>query len=244
MPKFFVPPENISGGFITINADNSVHIKRVLRMRCGESLTVSDGTGTDYECEITDMADGIVCKILDMTKNATEPNIRVTLYQALPKASKMEYIIQKTTELGIVKIVPCTLSRCVVKLDGKEAAKKTARWQKIAAEAAKQSGRGIIPEVAEVMSFDAALAALSRHGKAFVPYEGEKSGRLREVLTADKCEDIAFMIGPEGGFSPEEIAALRAAGIASVTLGPRILRTETAGEATLAMIMYEVGDIN
>lgn len=244
MPKFFVPSENISGGFITIDEENSAHIGRVLRMKCGDRITVGDAAGADYECEITELGERVVCRVLDMTRNASEPNISVTLYQALPKGSKMEYIIQKTTELGIVKIVPCALSRCVVRLDKKEGEKKAARWQKIAAEAAKQSGRGIIPEVSVPITFARALKELKTHGNAFVPYEGEKIGRLRDVLTKNKSADIAFMIGPEGGFSPEEIAALEAENIPPVTLGPRILRTETAGEATLAMVMYEAGDIN
>lgn len=246
MPKFFVSPEKISGDIITIDTDDTAHIKRVLRLGVGDTVTVCDSRGVDYDAEITEISNNaVICKAVSCRNNNSEPNISVTLYQALPKASKMEYIIQKNTELGIVKIVPCELSRCVVKLSGQDAAKKCARWQKIADEAAKQSGRGILPEIAPVLDFKHAVEDMKKSDLCFVPYESEDEVSLRSVLTANKnVKSIAFMIGPEGGFSPEEIAYIEAVGIPRITLGPRILRTETAGEATLAMVMYELGDIN
>ncbi|MBR2380477.1 MAG: RsmE family RNA methyltransferase, partial [Paraprevotella sp.] len=145
------------------------HITRVLRLEEGDIVTISDSTGTDYEAEIAHIEkDAVVCNILSQKKNSSESNIAVTIFQALPKGTKMEYIIQKNTELGVVKIVPCALSRCVVKLDNKDAKKKCERWQKIADEAAKQSGRGVIPEIGEVISFKAAVEEMKK-SDSFTP---------------------------------------------------------------------------
>ena len=247
MPKFFIPKENINGDTILINSGDVSHISRVLRMSEGDTLLLCDGKGFDYDAEITEIRpDEIICKIIEARKSSTEPNIEVTLFQGLPKASKMEYIIQKTTELGISRIVPCKLSRCVVKLEnGKAEAKKIDRWQKIAESAAKQSGRGIVPEIAPAASIDEAIAQLKECDIAFAPYECEETQSLKDVLTSvDAPAKIGFIIGPEGGFDISEIEKLHAAGIKTVTLGRRILRTETAGDAVLAMTMYEKGDIN
>lgn len=245
MPKFFVSPDKIAGTKITIDTEDVGHIKRVLRLSVGDIITVCDSTGTDYSAEISDMSDkAIICTVLESNKNNSEPNISVTLFQALPKASKMEYIIQKTTELGIVRIVPCSLSRCVVKLDGKDASKKCDRWQKIADEAAKQSGRGILPEISQILTFTDAVAEMQKSDLCFVPYESAEDIKLKPVLRSKECHCVSFMIGPEGGFSPEEVTYLEEQNIPLVTLGPRILRTETAGMAVLSMIMYELGDIN
>lgn len=247
MPKFFVPKENIKEDKIIINTEDVSHITRVLRMGEGDTLLLCDGKGYDYNAEITNIsAKEIICKILKSRKSNTEPNIEVTLFQGLPKASKMEYIIQKTTELGITKIVPCKMSRCVVKLENVKAeSKKIERWQKIAESAAKQSGRGIVPEIAPVADISSAITQLKEQDIAFAPYECEDTQSLREVLqSVDKPLKIGFIIGPEGGFDMSEIEKLHEAGIKTVTLGKRILRTETAGEAVLAMTMYEKGDIN
>lgn len=245
MPKFFVSPDKISDNKIIIDTDDVLHIKRVLRLSQGDEITVCDSTGTDYKATISVIADKhIECNVIVSVKNDTESNIKVTLYQALPKASKMEFIIQKTTELGIVRVVPCTLSRCVVRLDGKDAAKKVERWQKIADEAAKQSGRGIIPEISPVMSFRDAVEEMQKSDLCFVPYESAEDIRLKPVLSSTPAKTIGYMIGPEGGFSPEEAEYLKNRGIPLVSLGKRILRTETAGMAVLSMLMYELGDIN
>lgn len=245
MPKFFVSPDKVSEHTIKIDTEDVKHIKRVLRLDVGDEISVSDSIGTDYTAKISAIEENcILCEILSSVKNNTEPNISVTLYQALPKASKMEFIIQKTTELGITRIVPCALSRCVVKLDGKDAVKKVERWQKIADEASKQSGRGVIPEIAPVMSFKDAVMDMQKSDLCFVPYENAEDTKLKSVLSSKKAKDISFMIGPEGGFSPEEADFLENSGIPLVTLGKRILRTETAGMAVLAMVMYDIGDIN
>ncbi|MBS7298410.1 MAG: 16S rRNA (uracil(1498)-N(3))-methyltransferase [Eubacteriales bacterium] len=245
MPKFFVSPDKVRGNRIIIDTEDVSHIKRVLRLSVGDNITVCDSCGNDYDCKIANISDKCVeCEIISSKKNNSEPNIKVTLYQALPKATKMEYIIQKTTELGITKIVPCALSRCVVKLDEKDSKKKISRWQKIADEAAKQSGRGILPEISDVMSFRDAVDEMKNSDLVFVPYECAEDNTLRKVLNSKPAQNVAFMIGPEGGFSPEEATYLEDNGIPLVTLGKRILRTETAGMAVLSMVMYEIGDIN
>lgn len=245
MPKFFTT--NINENKAVIDSEDVRHIKNVLRLKIGDEVEVCDGKGCDYGCEISDIKDKeIVCIIKEKRFADTEPPVRLTLYQGLPKASKMDYIIQKNTELGISKIVPCELARCVVKLDdSKSAAKKTARWQKIAEEAAKQCGRGIIPEVSEPISLKSAIESLKKEDLAFALYECESDQSLKKTLTENKnAKSVGFLIGPEGGFDPAEIELLHKSGIKSIGLGKRILRTETAGEAVSAMIMYEIGDIN
>lgn len=246
MPKFFTARENITDTQIIIDSEDAKHIKKVLRLNEGDEITVCDGRGIDYTAVISDIADNkIVCSIKDSHVCDTEPGVKVTLYQGLPKASKMEYIIQKTTELGISRIVPVKLSRCVVKLENAAAEKKkTERWQKIAYEAAKQSGRGVIPEVSEPMTLAEAIEDMKSSDLAFVPYECETENRLKDVVEADKSvKNISFIIGPEGGFDLSEIEKLKDSGIKTITLGRRILRTETAGEAVLAMIMYGLDEI-
>ena len=247
MPKFFVPRENITENTITIEGGDVAHISKVLRMSEGDELKLCDGRGIDYETVISEIGDKkIICDIKSSAKSNTEPDIEVTLVQGLPKASKMDYIIQKTTELGISRIIPCTLSRCVVKLENRKAEeKKVDRWRKISEEAAKQSGRGMIPEVSMPKNLDEVIKELSDFDIVFVPYECEDKNNIKDVLTSCQSpKKVGFIIGPEGGFDISEIEKIRNAGIKTVTLGKRILRTETAGEAVLAMIMYEIGDIN
>lgn len=247
MPKFFVTSDKISDSQIIIDTEDVAHISRVLRLGEGDLLTVCDSQGTDYEAEIVSLGQKeILCKINSKSMSASEPNIKVTLFQGLPKASKMEYIIQKTTELGITEIVPAKLSRCVVKINNKkDEAKKLDRWQKISESAAKQSGRGIIPKISPIMTLDEIIDRSKEFDLFFVPYECEEQKTLRNVLLSKKdIKTVGFLIGPEGGFDIAETEKLRRAGIDTVTLGKRILRTETAGEAVLAMTMYEIGDIN
>lgn len=247
MPKFFIPREKITEGQIIIDTEDVAHITRVLRLGKGDTITCCDSRGMDYEAMIAETEPNrVICDILSSSKSESEPNIHVTLFQGLPKASKMEYIIQKTTELGICEIVPVKLSRCVVKIDNKkDESKKLDRWQKISESAAKQSGRGIVPEVKPFMTLDDVLAAAKDFDLFFVPYECEEQQTLREILLSKKdVKQVGFVIGPEGGFDKAETEKLKNAGIPTVTLGKRILRTETAGEAVLAMTMYEIGDIN
>lgn len=247
MPKFFVTRDKITDTDITIDSEDVAHITRVLRLGVGDEITVCDSQGTDYEAEIVTIGQKeIVCKINSKSASASEPNIKVTLFQGLPKASKMEYIIQKTTELGISEIVPVKLARCVVKIDNdKDEAKKLDRWQKISESAAKQSGRGIVPQISEIMTLDEIIEKSKEFDLFFVPYECEEQKTLKETLLSKKdVKTVGFRIGPEGGFDIAETEKLRNACIDTVTLGKRILRTETAGEAVLAMTMYEIGDIN
>ena len=247
MPKFFVTPDKITDNTIIIDTADVSHISRVLRLGAGDTLTVCDSRGIDYEARIGSVEEKrIVCDIISKKQSASEPPIEVTLFQGLPKASKMEYIIQKTTELGISKIVPVKLSRCVVKLDGeKEERKKTDRWQKISEAAAKQSGRGIVPKIDDIMTLREVIEKSKEFDIFFAPYECEQQKTLKEVLLSkDNVKTVGFIIGPEGGFDAAEAELLRNSGIDTVTLGKRILRTETAGEAVLAMTMYEIGDIN
>lgn len=246
MPKFFVLPEKITENHLVVDSEDVNHITRVLRLKEGDRISVCDGQGYDYEAQIQRLEKRrVICSVLSKTIAETEPEIEVVLFQALPKASKMEYIIQKTTELGISKIVPCRLSRCVVHLDAKNASKKAERWQKIAEAAAKQCGRGKIPQILPVTEFKEAVEQMKQAELSFAPYECEEQNCLKPVLhSVRKPRTVSFMIGPEGGFDPAEIEFIRKSGIIPVTLGKRILRTETAGEAVLSMIMYEIGDIN
>lgn len=246
MPKFFTQRENITDTQIIIDSEDAKHIKKVLRLCEGDTITVCDGGGMDYQAQICEiLQDKIVCDIKSQKKCESESDVYITLYQGLPKAAKMDYIIQKNTELGVCRIVPVTLSRCVVKLDGAAAEKKkTERWQKIAYEAAKQSGRGVVPEVTMPMSLDEVLAEIKNDDLVFVPYECETQTRIKDAVSEVKApKRISFIIGPEGGFDPIEIERIKAEGVKTVTLGKRILRTETAAEAVVAMLMYAYDQI-
>ena len=246
MPKFFTARENINDNKIIIDNEDANHIRKVLRLSMGDEITVCDGRGIDYTAVISEIGkNSIICDIKDSKKCDTEPEIEITLYQGLPKAAKMDYIIQKNTELGIMRIVPAKLSRCVVKLEDRTAEeKKTQRWQKIANEAAKQSGRGVIPEVEMPMTVDEIIDEVKDSDLVFVPYECETNTRLRDAVEekAD-ARKISFIIGPEGGFDITEIEKFKLAGIKTVTLGKRILRTETVAEAVVSMLMYAYNEI-
>lgn len=244
MPKFFVESDKVQNNRIIIDTEDVQHIKRVLRLNIGDIITVSDSKSTDYECEITEIEkETVVCNIVNEQANDTESNIKITVFQALPKGSKMEYIIQKNTELGAVRFVPVSLSRCVVKLENKESDKKVQRWQKISDEAAKQSGRGILPEVSAVCDLKIAVNDMKQSDLYFVPYESEDKHTLKSLLKDSNAKTISFLIGPEGGFSPEEISYITNEGVPLITLGKRILRTETASLAVTSMLMYEIGDM-
>lgn len=246
MPKFFTARENIKDTTLIIDSEDANHLKKVLRINVGDKITVCDGAGIDYTVRVSEIGKNeIECDIIDRQKSDTEPNINISLYQGLPKAAKMDYIIQKNTELGISKIVPAKLARCVVKLENKAAEdKKCERWQKIAVASAKQSGRGIVPEIGNPMTVDEIIEDVKDYDLVFVPYECEDQSRLKTIVeSAPDAKDIAFIIGPEGGFDISEIEKLKAAGIKTVTLGKRILRTETAAEAVVSMLMYAYNEI-
>lgn len=242
MPKFFVSRENIDDHTITLEGENARHIGNVLRAKIGDVITVGDGEGRDYECEITEITKkAVVAKITDIFTNDNEPSVKLTLYQALPKADKMELVIQKCIEIGIDRIVPVKTEHAVVKLEGKED-KKLQRWNKIAESAAKQCGRGKIPVVDNVMTFKEAVSEAAELDGAIIPYEKEKENSLKTFAKAFDGKSIGIFIGPEGGFSNEEIDFALSKGVKSVTLGKRILRTETAGLVTAVILLYELED--
>ncbi len=243
MPRFFIDKSAINGNSAVVTGDDARHIRKVLRMREGEALTLCDGCGTDYEAEITALSeDAVTAVIRSAHPNESEPEVQITLYQALPKSGKMEYIIQKCTELGICKIIPCIMERCVVKLNSpSDSAKKTKRYQSVAYAAAKQSQRGVIPVVDEPVAFAEAIEQMKGYDLSFVPYENEDGTTLKDVLSkTGGIKTAAFLIGPEGGISEQELATIRNTTFPTVTLGKRILRTETAGEAVLSMMNYEL----
>ncbi len=240
MSRFFVAP--FDGGTAVISGQDAHHIARVLRMQVGDSLTLCDAHGTDYACEILSIDDGEVSlRVCERVPSVTEPTTEVTLYQGLPKSEKMEWIIQKCVEIGITRIVPVAMSRCVVKLTSADGEKKRSRWQKIAAGAAEQSGRGIVPEVTVPISFNAMLSAL-KNEYAVTFYEG--GGVSLSTLVGENTQQVSIVIGPEGGFSLDEIEKLRENGAHIATLGKRILRCETAPLVALSVIMQLTGNMN
>ena len=240
MPKFFFNKNDISCGQVQLFGEDEKHIKTVLRAREGEELTLCDGDGMDYQCRIVSLERGVLLDILSKEVCETEPKTKITLYQGLPKADKMELIIQKCVELGVDRIVAVSTERAIVKLDKKES-KKLERWQKIAEAAAKQSGRGKIPEIGQqVLKFKEAVAEAKELDGAIIPYEKEQETGIRQFVQGFRGESIGVFIGPEGGFAEEEIALAQENGITPITLGKRILRTETAGMTTAAILLYEL----
>lgn len=240
MPKFFIKKNEISRGQVRLLGEDEKHIKTVLRAREGEEVTLCDGEGMDYLCRIASLERGVLLDVLSKTPCETEPKTKLTLYQGLPKADKMEWIIQKCVEIGIDRIVPMATERAIVKLDKKEG-KKLERWQKIAEAAAKQSGRGKIPEVSQrALKFAEAVEEAAGLDGAVIPYEKEPpENGLRQFAAGFSGKTAGIFIGPEGGFSEEEIASAKEKGIRPISLGKRILRTETAGMVTAAILLYE-----
>ena len=238
MPRFFkdITPDNA-----VLDGADGAHIRRSLRMQVGEMLTVCNGKGTDYTCRIAAFdGDSVRLSIEATTPNKTEPTARVTLYMGLPKADKLEWVIQKAVELGVDTVVPVVTSRSIVKLDAASASKKQERWQRIAAEAAGQSERGVIPTVELPISFAVACKRMAAE-KLLILYEG--GGQTMETLLSPADKQVSLFVGPEGGISPEEVAAMQQAGGVCTTLGPRILRCETAPIAALAVTMHLTGNL-
>ena len=244
MHQFFVEPCQIQGKRIIITGKDVNHIKNVLRMRPGEEISVSNGTdGKEYRCGIEELhEEEIICELRFIKEEGVELPSRIYLFQGLPKADKMEFIIQKAVELGVYEIIPVAAKRSVVKLDEKKAKNKVLRWQGIAEAAAKQSKRGIIPKVHDVMNFRDAVKYSSLARVKIIPYElSEGMEKTREIINGLRPgEDVAVFIGPEGGFAEEEIMEAQGQGIIPVTLGKRILRTETAGMSVLSILMYHL----
>ena len=238
MPRFFI--DGTADGRAYIAGADALHIAKALRMRPGEALTLCDGKGTDVDGVLETVTDRqVTVRISASRPSQAEPTLAVTLYQGLPKGDKMDWIIQKAVELGVTAVVPVATRRSVARLEGK-ADKKQERWQRIAAEAAGQCGRGMLPSVERPLSWSQALSRLSGE-PALVFYEG--GGRpLRELVTPS-TRRLSVFVGPEGGFDPEEIVAIRRQGGGVATLGPRILRCETAPLAALTLLMHLSGNM-
>ena len=238
MPRFFTSAvqfdEAASVGSAVIDGEDGRHIARSLRMHTGDALTLSDGVGTDYTGEIESITGDT-----DKFKNRSEPTLRVTLYPGMPKADKLELITQKAVELGVTKIVPVLTSRSVSRPDAKSVSKKQERLQRIALEAAKQSGRGIIPEISKMTDLESTLKTAP--GKKILFYEG--GGEALGTLVSPDEAEVSVFIGPEGGFDAAEVQLAKQYGATPATLGPRILRTETAPLAALSVLMYITGNM-
>ncbi len=244
MYQFFVDPSqiDISGKSVMITGGDVNHIKNVLRMKTGEEISVSNGEdGKEYRCGIAEFQeDCIRCELRFIKEENVELPVRVSLFQALPKADKMEMIVQKAVELGVHRIIPVAAERCIVKLEGKKIHARTERWQGIAEAAAKQSKRAVIPQVVDAVSFERAVEMASDADVRLIPYElASDMDKTRQLLEGIRPgQSVAVFIGPEGGFGEKEIRLAQEKGILPVTLGKRILRTETAGMTVLSWIVY------
>lgn len=244
MYQFFVEPSQIQDKKVIIMGSDVNHIKNVLRLKPGEEIAVRNGVdGREYRCGIEEFAqDQAICSLRFVKEEGVELPSKVYLFQGLPKADKMELIVQKAVELGVYEVIPLAVKRCVVKLDEKKARAKANRWQGIAEAAAKQSKRGVVPVVKEPMTMKEAAAYARGMDVKLIPYElAEDMAHTKKVIESIRPgESVAVFIGPEGGFEEGEVAEAIAAGIEPITLGKRILRTETAGLAVLSWLMYHL----
>ena len=241
MHRFFAEPGNIGEKEIIITGADVNHIRNVLRMRADEEVLIADGRGAEYRCKLTDIGENEVrVQILWKLDGNAELTSAVTLFQGLPKSDKMDLIVQKCVELGVARIVPVSTKRAVVKLDAKKEQTRLKRWNTISESAAKQSGRGVIPEVSGVMTFGKALEEAKKLDVLLIPYErAENMAETRRVMgSIQPGQSVGIFIGPEGGFEESEVEEAVVAGAQAITLGKRILRTETAGLAVMAMLGY------
>ena len=235
MQRFFISGREIEQNELVITGDNARHISYSLRMAPGELIAVCDGAGNDCICEITSITrDAVYARVTERKRCEAEPPYRAVLYQSLAKGEKMDLIVQKATEFGVSEIVPVESARCIARIREGGAEKKIARWSRIAEEAAKQCGRGVIPVIADPMSFaDAVERASGSPGCSFICYENERTRSVRDLA---RSAEYSFFIGPEGGYEESEAAAAASAGIVPVTLGRRILRCESASGFVLACL--------
>lgn len=243
MQHFFVTPDQVSGQNVYIEGSDVNHMKNVLRMKVGEEVEISDGNNHRYLCSIESFeAESVVLQIEEELNVDTELPSKIYLFQGLPKSDKMELIIQKAVELGVYEVIPVVTKRAVVKLDAKKADKKVSRWKEIARSAAKQSGRGMVPDVAPVVDYKTALKQAKELDVVLIPYElAEGMEATRKVIEAIRPgQSVGIFIGPEGGFEKEEVMLALSEGAKEITLGKRILRTETAGLTTLSILMYHL----
>ncbi len=243
MQRFFVPVSQIREKEAVILGDDVNHIKNVLRLRTESEIILSDGKGQEYHCIIKEFGpDRVLLAVKESKPVVSELPVKLTLIQALPKSDKMEMIIQKGVELGMYELIPVRTSRCVVRLEDKKARQKQARWQAIAESAAKQSGRGIIPRIHPVMSMEEAIQMTNQYDTVLIPYElSENISETAEIIKNSLLgESIAVLIGPEGGFERGEVEKATKAGARQISLGKRILRTETAGMMMLSVLMFQI----
>ena len=230
LPKFFVAPGSVRGSFLTLEGENAAHA-RVLRLRQGDRVLVCDGCGTDYSCTISDISPQQVCLVVDSASaSASEPRVQCSVYMAYAKADKLEHVIQKATELGAYEIAAFPSSRCVMRLDAAGAQKKLDRWQ--------------IPQVLALPSFADAVKRAAGCELALLPYENEHALSLRRAVGEAAFETVSIMTGPEGGFSEDEVRLAQEAGMQICTLGPRILRCETAPLCALSAVLYAAGALD
>lgn len=245
MPKFFVTENQVNDNEIILVGEDVNHIANVLRKQKGDVVNICNiTTSENFLCQLEDFYDSeIKCKILEKISSETEPEAEITIFQGIPKAEKMELIIQKCTELGAKEFVPVEMERCVVKLDNKSAIKKVERWQKISETAAKQSGRDIIPKVENVINLKKLLNLIEKYDIVLLAYENEEEYTLKQAINEvkeNKKQKIGIIIGPEGGIDVKEVEQLKEAGAKVITLGKRILRTETVGIAMTSILLYEL----
>ena len=250
MPRFFVEKGTVRDGrTVVISGEDAKHISLSLRSKPGESFTVCDEEGTEYDCVVSEITKNeVYLDVVSLQACKSEPSVSVTLYQALAKSDKFESIIQKSVELGVTKIVPVLTERCISRPDDSSAAKKLERWRKIAKEAAMQSGRGILPEIAQVVSFAQALEHMKKDDCFFVCYEDFSHTPLTKVVnearSKGEIKTLSFGVGPEGGISDKEAQLCRDCSVPLAGLGPRILRTETAPLCVLSAVMLMTGNLD
>lgn len=242
MTRFFITPEEMQPDFIVLTGANAQHAK-VLRLKNGENVLVCDGSGNECVCTVSDVSDGQISLVVSGRQaSETEATVRVSVYMAFSKGDKLEHVIQKATELGAYEIVAFPSTRCVSRPDDKSLKKKLERWQKIAASAAEQSGRGRIPQVYALAGYQEALTRAASADKAILFYENEDALTLRMSLERNSWNSVSLMTGPEGGFETAEVEKARSAGLEICTLGKRILRCETAPLCALSAVMYHAGE--
>lgn len=246
MDRFFVDKEyiNLEEKTCIMTGDDVKHISKVLRARIGDKVEICDKEKSEYICEIDDISkDEITLNIIEKLDVNREPNVKVRLYQGLPKGTKMEMILQKLTEVGVDEIVLVQNKRSVVKFDNKKEEKKLERWERIIYEAAKQSKRGKIPKLRGVLSFKEALEDMKDNSMNICPYENEKTVSIKDSIKGKDINTIGIFVGPEGGFDEEEIEKIQSIETKVVSLGPRILRTETASVVATSIVLYELSDL-
>jgi 16S rRNA (uracil1498-N3)-methyltransferase len=250
MQRFFIQNKAFEGGVVKITGSDFNHISHSLRMQIGDQLVINNEDGMEYLAEIQEISNQeVVVRIIKGKKNENEPQLKVTLAQAIPKKNNMDLIIQKCTEIGVSRIIPINTRRTIVKLDDRKFQKRRERWQRIAEEAAKQSRRGKVPTIDYLTDLDKMAQEIEAHDLVLIPWEEEQTTGLRKIwsqinIISKEINSVLIIIGPEGGFAAGEVEFVEKHGGRAVTLGPRILRTETAGFVALTAVLYQAGELD